>query len=132
METLNGINEPIAKDWIRQESEIIANEINGAVMALMMREIYYNGCYKTGMYSEWRKYCKFRKWEKRTERYFERLFEHNEEKYRRYHTEFSWKPSKWLLNIRLLVWKVMDKHTKRLENKLVKFNPEDYYKMPEA
>lgn len=105
-------------------TESITNEINRRILANTMRSMYYNRCRQLGMMKEWHKYTKFNRWEHREEEYQEKLYDG---KVKMYHTEYSWKPSKFLLNIRLLVDKAIQVYVRILENRLVKFNPEDYY-----
>ena len=75
---------------------------------------------------EWYKYVKFNQWEHREEEYREKLYIGNDGNVKMYHTEYSWKPSKFLLNIRLLVDKAMQVYVGILENRLVKFDPDNY------
>lgn len=108
-------------------TENITNEINRRILANTMRQMYYNGCKQMGMMKEWYKYVKFNQWEHREEEYREKLYIGNDGNVKMYHTEYSWKPSKFLLNVRLLVDKAMQVYVGILENRLVKFDPEDYH-----
>ena len=108
-------------------TEDITNEINRRILANTMRQMYYNGCRQQGMMKEWHKYVKFNQWEHREEEYHEKLYIGNDGNAKVYHEKYSWKPSKFLLNIRLFVDRAMQAYVGILENRLVKFNPEDYY-----
>ncbi len=132
MEIVNVLDTQEGQSIIEAQTQHIANEINGMIMADIMRECYYQGCFRNGMLSEWKRYCKFRHWKRKEERYSEKLYVGNDGKVRMYHYEYSWKPSKFLLNIRLFIDRLMCMHIRRLENKLVKFNPEDYYNVSEV
>jgi hypothetical protein len=54
MEIVNVLDTQEGQSIIEAQTQHIANEINGMIMADIMRECYYQGCFRNGMLSEWK------------------------------------------------------------------------------
>lgn len=109
-------------DGMMTMEEAIADTIN----ARILRNLYYNGCWHAGNMSEWRKWRRFKHWERKAERYREKLrlphtIVHGHGDFQNYFEEYSWKPCNWLDDIRLFISRCLFRYTRHLESKLKDF-----------
>lgn len=114
-------------DGMMTMEEAIADTIN----ARILRNLYYNGCWHAGNMSEWRKWRRFKHWERKAERYREKLrlphtIVHGHGDFQNYFEEYSWKPCDWLDDIRLFISRCLFRYTRHLESKLKDFKSKRY------